>query len=100
MNKTAFGDTTLERERIKYYLTSIFDYELIKAKQHPSYKYVKHWGIAKELCIKAFHKYYNRYKAGLFDESLLLPGHRGPKYKTNLPIKFIENKVVVLRQKG
>lgn len=100
MNKTAFGDTTLERERIKYYLASIVDYELIKSKQHPVYKYVKHWGIAKELCIKAFHKYYNRYKAGLFDESLLLPGHRGPKYKTNLPIKFIENKVVLLRQKG
>lgn len=78
MNKTAFGDTTLERERIKYYLASISEYESIKAKEHPVYKYVNAWALAKGLCIKAFHKYYNRYKEGLFDESLLLPGYRGP----------------------
>ena len=100
MNKTAFGDTTLERERIKYYLANISEYELIKAKEHLIYKFVKEWGIAKGLCVKTFHKYYNRYKMGLFDEALLLPGYRGPKYKTNRPIKFIENKVVVLRQQG
>src|ERR1700712_3763321 len=100
MNKTAFGDTTLERERIKYYLANISDYLLIKSKSHPVYKYVNEWGLARKLCVKTFHKYYNRYKARLFDESLLLPGYRGPKYKTNRPIKFIENKVVILRQKG
>lgn len=100
MNKTAFGDTTLERERIKYYLASIGDYELIKNKGHPVYTFVKDWGIAKGICVKTFHKYYNRYKKGQFDESLLLPGSRGPKYKTNLPTKFIEDKVVALRQKG
>jgi len=100
MNKTAFGDTTLDRERIKYYLANISDYELIKAKKHPVYKFVKEWGIARELCVKTFHKYYNRYKKGQFDESLLLPGYRGPKYKANRPIKFIENKVIELRQKG
>src|SRR5215210_6147706 len=100
MSKTAFGDTTLERERIKYYLANITEYEVIKTKAHPLFKSVKQWGIAKGLCVKTFHKYYNRYKEGVFDESLLLPGYRGPRYKTNRPIKFIENKVVVLRQQG
>src|ERR1043165_8692186 len=100
MIKTAFGDTTLERERIKYYLASISDYELIKSGAHPKYKYVNAWCKAMCLCHKTFIKYYNRYKSGLFDQSLLLPGHRGPKYKTNRPIKFIENKVLALRQGG
>ena len=29
-----------------------------------------------------------------------MPGKRGPKYKTRRPIKFIENKVIALRERG
>ncbi|MDB5193468.1 MAG: hypothetical protein JWQ96_3031, partial [Segetibacter sp.] len=47
MNKSAFGDTTLERERVKYYLANIGEYELIKAKKHLVYRFVKEWGIAR-----------------------------------------------------
>lgn len=100
MNKTAFGDTTLERERIKYYLANVEEYESIKLHSHIRYKYVKDWAKAKGICIKTFHKYYNRYKAGLLDSLMFLPGTRGPKYKTNRPIQFIENKVVALRRQG
>jgi len=55
MSKTAFGDTTLERERIKYYLANISDYELIKAKKHPDFKFVKEWGS--QIRSYVFHPY-------------------------------------------
>jgi hypothetical protein len=54
---------------------------------------------AHDTCGKSFLKYYNRYKQnGSYQD--LVPQKRGPKYKTRRPIKFIENKVIELRQKG
>jgi len=77
----------------------IREYELIKAKAHPTYRYVedlyKAWGTNR----KSFLKYYNRFKQGGKDTDLL-PRKRGPKYRSRRPLLFIENKVIELRQKG
>ena len=92
-------DSTVERKYIETYRFLMKEYELVKAKKHPVYRLVedlcKGWGTNR----KTFLKYYNRYKQSGKDKDLL-PQKRGPKYKTRRPIKFIENKVIELRQKG
>jgi transposase InsO family protein len=52
-----------------------------------------------DTCGKSFLKYYNRFKQS-GKASDLEPRKRGPKYKTRRPLKFIENKVIELRQRG
>lgn len=92
-------DMTLERKYLDTYRNMIKEYELVKQKSHPVYRFVedlyKAWGTNR----KSFLKYYNRFKQG-GKESDLLPRKRGPKYRTRRPLKFIENKVIALRQKG
>ena len=93
------NDMTVERKYLDTYRFMIKEYEQVKSKQHPVYKYVedlyKGWGTNR----KSFLKYYNRFKQN-GNELDLLPRKRGPKYKTRRPLKFIENKVIELRQKG
>lgn len=92
-------DMTVERKYLDTYRFMIKEYELVKQKSHPEYRYVeelyKAWGTNR----KSFLKYYNRFKQG-GKESDLLPQKRGPKYRSRRPLKFIENKVIELRQKG
>jgi transposase InsO family protein len=99
MIKTPIRDWSLERERIKRYKELTNEYQQIKDKKHPDFKFVKYWAKARGICIKTFHKYYNRYKQGKY-ESFLLPAKRGPKYKTGKPYSFIENEVLELRMIG
>jgi hypothetical protein len=93
------NDLTVERKYLDTYRFMIREYELVKAKAHPTYKFVeelyKAWGTNR----KSFLKYYNRFKQG-GKESDLLPRKRGPRYRTRRPLRFIENKVIELRQKG
>ncbi len=93
------NDLTVERRYLDTYRFMIREYELVKAKSHPSYKFVeelyKAWGTNR----KSFLKYYNRFKQG-GKESDLLPRKRGPRYRTRRPLPFIENQVIELRQKG
>lgn len=93
------NDMTVERKYLDTYRFMIKEYELVKLKKHPVHKYVedlcKAWGTNR----KSFLKYYNRFKQSGREQDLL-PQKRGPKYKTRRPIKFIENKVIELRQKG
>ena len=94
------NDMTVERKYLDTYRFMIREYEQIKNKEHPAYTYAeelyKAWGTNR----KSFLKYYNRFKQGGGSEQYLLPRKRGPKYKTRRPLKFIENKVIELRQKG
>lgn len=90
---------TLQRNYLEKYRFLIREYELVKAKQHPTYKLAKDFYLANDTCAKSFLKYYNRYKQS--GESLdLLPAKRGPKYKSRRPLPYIENKVIELRNKG
>ena len=92
-------DTTIWRNYVEKYKFLIKEYEQVKRKEHPLYKLAKDFYRAHDTCGKSFLKYYNRYKQS-GSERDLQPGKRGPKYKTRRPIKFIENKVIDLRQKG
>lgn len=93
------NDFTVERKYLDTYRFMIKEYEQVKLKVHPVHKYVedlyKAWGTNR----KSFLKYYNRFKQS-GKQSDLLPQKRGPRYKTRRPLKFIENKVIELRQRG
>lgn len=93
------NDFTVERKYLHTYRMMIREYELIKQKAHPVYRFVedlyKAWGTNR----KSFLKYYNRFKQSGKDSDLL-PRKRGPRYHTRRPIRFIENQVIALRQKG
>ena len=92
-------DLTLQRNYLEKYRFLINEYELVKKRRHPEFRYVKDFYKAHDTCSKSFLKYYNRFKqSGKLED--LLPQKRGPKYKTRRPLPFIENKVVTLRHRG
>lgn len=92
-------DLTLARNYLQKYRFLIKEYELVKAKKHPTYRFAQDFYEAHHTDRRSFLKYYNRYKqSGKSDD--LLPRKRGPRYKTRRPIPFIENQVVKLREVG
>jgi len=92
-------DLTLARNYIQKYRFLIKEYELVKSKKHPEFKFVKDFYAHYDTDRRSFLKYYNRYKLNGKDEDLL-PRKRGPKWKSRRPIAFIENKVEDLRLLG
>ena len=93
------SDLTLSRNYLQRYQFLIADYELVKKKQHPQYRFVKDFHAAHGTDRRRFMKYYRRFKAS-GDTKDLLPRKRGPKWKVRRTIPFIEQKVVSLRKKG
>ncbi len=93
------NDKTIERYLIKRYLCYVKDYEKVKNKNHPTYRFVKDFYEANGLKRQLFLKFYNRFKQ-TGDTKSLLPQKRGPKYRTRSPIQFIINKVIKLRELG
>ena len=93
------NDLTLARNYIQKYRFLIHEYELIKQKQHPKFRFAEQFYKAHDTDRRSFLKYYNRFKLS-GAEIDLLPRKRGPKWKTRRPIPFIENKVKELRLKG
>lgn len=71
-------DETLKRERIKRYKLLIREYELIKRKEHSTFRFVNDWAKARSLNKKIFLKFYNRYLKSENGKELL-PQTRGPK---------------------
>lgn len=92
-------DRTISRNYIQKYRFLIKEYELIKAKNHPTFRFVKDFYTAHDTDRRSFLKYYNRYMQSGKREDLL-PRKRGPKWKSRRPLPFIENKVIELRLKG
>ena len=93
------NDRTIERNYIQKYRFLVKEYELVKNKKHHKHKTVHEFYEANDLCRQTFLKYYARYKQSGKEEDLL-PKKRGPKWKTRRPLRFIENKVIELRQHG
>jgi len=93
------NDKTLKNNYIQTYQYLISEYEQIKAKKHPIYTKVKDFYQAHGTCPQSFLKYYGRYRLS-GDTSALLPGKRGPKYRTRRPGKEIEDLVLIEREKG
>lgn len=92
-------DLTLIRNYIQKYQFLISEYDLVKQKKHPVYRFVKDFHAANGTDRRIFLKYYNRFKSSGHKEALL-PQKRGPKWKSRRPLPFIEKKVLDLREKG
>lgn len=92
-------DKTLERSYVQTYRFLIREYEQVKKKTHPRFRFAQDFYKAHNTNRQTFLKYYHRFK--YTGESLsLLPQKRGPRWKTRRPIPFIENKVNDLRRRG
>lgn len=94
------ADKTLKNNYIQTYQFLIGEYEQVKSKQHPIYKKVKDFYKAHGTCPQTFLKYYARFKQSNGELSSLLPGKRGPKYRTRRPGPEIEALVITEREKG
>lgn len=92
-------DETLKRNYIQKYRFLIREYEQVKAKKHPQFRFVKDFYAFHDTDPRSFLKYYNRYLQRGRDEDLL-PQKRGPKWKTRRPLPYIENQVMALRAQG
>ena len=93
------NDKTLERNYIQKWQFLISEYELVKAKKHPQFRFVQDFYNFHDTSRQTFAKYYNRYLLSGDDEALL-PQKRGPKWKSRRTLPFIENKVLEQRRKG
>ena len=92
-------DGTVERNYIQKWRFLIREYELVKAKKHPHFRFVQDFYKYHGTNRQTFAKYYNRYKREGSDGSLL-PMKRGPRWKSRQTLPFIEEKVLELRRKG
>ena len=92
-------DLTLERNYIQKFRFLIREYELVKAKKHPQFRFVQDFYKFHGTSRQTFAKYYNRHRRENGDESLL-PQKRGPRWKSRRTLPFIEQKVLELRHRG
>ena len=93
-------DNTLKKNYIQKYQFLIEEYELVKAKRHPVFKFVKEFYISHGTCAQTFLKYYARYKQSQGDAQSLLPQKRGPRYQTRRTSGEIEQMILSARSKG
>ena len=92
-------DETLKRNYLQKYQFLIDEYEQVKAREHPVFRYVKDFYAHHGTCPQTFLKYYGRYRqSGLLEDCL--PQKRGPKWKTRRTCVEIEQQVLQLRRKG
>lgn len=93
------NDRTLERSYIQKWQFLIKEYERVKAKNHPHFRFVQDFYNFHGINRQTFSKHYNRYKQRS-DPTALLPRKRGPKWKSRRTLAHIERKVVEQRIKG
>lgn len=93
------NDQTLNKNFIHKYQFLISEYESVKNKTHLSYTKAGEFYRAHGLCRQTFLKYYGRYKNSE-DPQDLLPGKRGPKYRTRRTDPAIEKMVLEARARG
>lgn len=92
-------DLTLKRNYLQKYRFLIGEYETVKRGEHPRFRFVQDFYKHHDTDRRSFLKYYNRFKQS-GKESDLLPGKRGPKWRSRCPLPLIENKVLELRERG
>ena len=93
------NDRTLERNLVQKWRFLIKEYERVKAKQHPQFRFLQDFYAFHGTNRQTFAKYYNRYCQTLSAEALL-PRKRGPKWKSRRTLPYIEQKVLEQRRKG
>lgn len=93
------SDKTIERNLMQKWRFLIAEYELVKAKRHPQFRYLQDFYAFHGTSRQTFAKYYNRFlQTGSGDA--LLPRKRGPKWKSRRTLPYIEQKVLEQRRKG
>lgn len=92
-------DKTIEKNYVQKWRFLIREYEEIKKKKHPKFKFVSDFYKFHGTNRQTFIKYYNRFKNSSEDKSLL-PQKRGPKWRSRRPLPFIEQQVINERRKG
>lgn len=93
------NDKTLQLNYIKRFRFLIKEYELVKQKRHPKFRFANDFYTFHNTNRQTFLKYYNRFHLSGSDIDLL-PRKRGPRWKTRRPLPFVENKVNELRKRG
>ena len=91
-------DKTLERNYVETWRHHIKEYELVKAGRHPYYRFVQDFYRAYGTNRQTFAKYYHRYQRE--GDGGLVPGKRGPKWKSRRTPEEIEALVVEQRLQG
>lgn len=97
--RSTTDNLSLVHNYLQHYRLLIKDYELVKQKRHPQFRFVNDFYRHHGTCRQTFLKYYNRFKQQ-GKPADLLPQKRGPRYKTRRPLPFIEEKVKHLRLLG
>ncbi len=92
-------DRTLERNYIQRWQFLISEYELVKKKKHPHFRFAQDFYDFHGISRQTFIKYYNRYLQSQ-DPEAVLPQKRGPKMKSRRTLPHIEQMVVEQRIKG
>ena len=90
-------DTAI-KSHLRWMKELITEYELIKQKKHPHFRFVSDLFLKRGIKKQNFHKYYHRYKS-IMDDNSLLPSKRGPKNPHQHYLALI-NKISLLRQQG
>ena len=101
--RTQMSYATLTKNSIKYMLKFVDEYEQVKAKKHPVYKYVRDFFKAKDICFQNFYKFYNRFVESGRNPESLLPTRRGPKPKyqdISLVNDIVVKKILEYRKSG
>jgi len=93
------SDQTIKKNYLQTYRFLIGEYEQVKSGTHPRFKLAREFYETYHTDRRSFLKYYNRYKQSGNEEDLL-PGKRGPKYKTRRPSLPDEQQVLELRSLG
>lgn len=98
MDKTK--DLTIEKNYLVRFERLVEEYEKIKTREHPRYRYVKDFFKDNRIAHQNFSKYYNRYIQEGRDIESLRPRKRGPRYKTRRIDIEVEDKIIELRKLG
>lgn len=93
------NDLTLKRNYLSKYRFLISEYDQVKRKEHPQFRFAKDFYLAHATDPRSFLKYYHRYKQS-GDDLALLPAKRGPKYNKRRPDPEEEQQVLDLRERG
>lgn len=101
IDKSKGQDATMERRHIHQMLRYIDDYELVKQKKHPKYRFAWEFYEAKGIVKQNFLKYYRRYLLAHRDIKALIPHKTGRKFKDAIQYEpEVLEHLKALRSKG
>ena len=92
-------DKTLYRNYVRKWKFLIHEYELVKRKRHPKFRFVSDFYRFHQTHRQTFLKYDHRFQQRGTEEALV-PQKRGPKWKSRQISGYIERQILQHRQKG